>query len=574
MRFRIKELLILLYLAAGSAGVAERLVSVGLSPALLFYAALYALLAAGLVLAAWVPNHVLRCALALVLAASAFFDQSVERITSEPLTYDSFINLYDSIGFAGDAFGQFGRPIFLALLSSLLLLAGIALPPERVQPPRRSLFAAAPVLGALLLAAILFARGGEGANGLPGAYPPLAYSSLLLYETAKDRAGPVREVAIRPRGPVRRDIVLVIDESISPIYLDLDTPGGVRSGLAGRRAGADIFNYGYAASITNCSIGTNLTLRHGGTRADYQAYDATMPTIWDYARKAGLRTVYIDAQRTGGELQNLMTTDERGKLDAFMQFDNVPVRDRDMAAADALAGLLRNRTAELVIVNKMGAHFPVQDKYPDAYMRYRPVAGRGRFGGVGDTGSRAGFGGSAEDWRLYRNAYRNTLLWNVGGFFDRLFARAGVSNATILYTSDHGQDLHERGSPGVDTHCSASPVPEEGLVPLVVIQGSALHTLDWRRNLAANRNRASHYRIFPTLLALMGYDPADVRPIYGESLVDRSKEALSFNSRFNARLGMKPVWNRIDLGRLVTPPDDADVGIAGGSSRRPAKRRS
>src|SRR3546814_19926024 len=64
-------------------------------------------------------------------------------------------------------------------------------------------------------------------------------------------------------------------------------------------------------SVTNCSVGSNVTLRYGGTRKDYQRINGTQPSIWAYARKAGLRTVYIDSQRTGGALQNMMTDEER-----------------------------------------------------------------------------------------------------------------------------------------------------------------------------------------------------------------------------------------------------------------------
>src|SRR3546814_15966845 len=63
--------------------------------------------------------------------------------------------------------------------------------------------------------------------------------------------------------------------------------------------GVEIFNFGYAASIANCSADTNVSLRYGGTRDDYVRINSTLPSIWQYAKKAGLRTVYIDAQRTG-----------------------------------------------------------------------------------------------------------------------------------------------------------------------------------------------------------------------------------------------------------------------------------
>jgi lipid A ethanolaminephosphotransferase len=279
-----------------------------------------------------------------------------------------------------------------------------------------------------------------------------------------------------------------------------------------------------------------------------------MPSVWAYAKQAGMRTAYLDAQLTGGRLHSLMDSAERREIDEFTQFDAVPVRDRDMAVADKLAELLGNDRSEFILVNKVGAHFPIHDKYPDAFMRHRPVLPRGGWLNVAETGSRAGFGGSAEDWVRYRNAYRNTIEWNVGAFFDRLFARADLSRATIVYTSDHGQDLHERGNAGSNTHCGTDPAAEEGLVTLVAIEGEQLDTLPWEQNLAANRNRVSHYQIFPTLLALMGYDQAAVQPIYGDSLVVKSRDDFTFNTRFNARLGKEPVWKKIDLSSVVQPP--------------------
>jgi hypothetical protein len=556
VKFPLKELLIILYLAAGYGAVGDRIGSLGPSLPLLLYLGLFGFLTACLLLAAYVRNPALRWGYAVILSASALFLDSSERILGDHLSYDAFINLLNSAGFAGDALGQHRAPIASAAFGALLLFAGIALKPRRAPPLPLAAVAVAPIAGVAFLAALLFVRGGEGARGLPGAFTALSYSSLSAYEGA-GWGGERQPVALpRAGGPAGRDIVLIVDESVAANYLDLGHPDGVRSGLNEPRAGLAIRNYGYAASITNCSVGTNLTLRFGGTRSDYQRINANMPSVWDYARQAGLGTVYIDAQRTDGQLHNLMTAEELAGIDRHIQFGNVPVQRRDMAAADALAGLLNNRTREFILVNKVGAHFPIHDKYPDAFMRYRPALPRGGHEDVSDTGSRAGFGGTAEDWRRYRNAYRNTLLWNVGAFFDRLLARADLSRATLIYTSDHGQDLHERGRPALNTHCSSEPVIEEGLVPLVVIEGAGAAALDWDRHLAANRNRVSHYQLFPTLLALMGYDEAPVRAVYGASLVERSTDALTFNTLFNARLGREPEWKRIELAKVTTPPSD------------------
>lgn len=550
MRAYLKEFLLLLYLASGYRAAGERLASLGWSLEALLYLALFGLLSACLLAAAYVRNPVIRLAYAAILFGSALFLHATEAASREHLTYDAFINLVNSRAFVGDALWQYGSAIAIAFLSGLPLLFAIALKPRRDGVLTRLTPTLLPAAGVALLSGILFVRGGDGTRGLPGSFPPLAYGSLLAYEAGTGLAGSRHPVTL-PLGsaPLRTDIVLIVDESVLSSYLDLNNRGGVRSGLLDRRPGVAVHNFGHAASITNCSVGTNVTLRYGGTRSAYQRINATMPSVWAYARRAGFRTVYIDAQGTRGVRNNLMDDQEHADIDEFVQFDRVRVRDRDMAAADRLSALLGNGRPDFVLLNKVGAHFPVHDKYPREFMRHRPALPRGLFENVTDTGSRDGFGGNAEDWRRYRNAYRNTLLWNVGAFFDRLLARSDLTRATLIYTSDHGQDLHERGEPGVTTHCSSEPVDEEGLVPLAIIEGSASPSLDWGRYRAANRDGSSHYNIFPTLLALMGYDPASVRAIYGRSLAEETRDSFAFNSRFNARLGKQPIWRRIDLER-------------------------
>ncbi|SDQ73225.1 MULTISPECIES: sulfatase-like hydrolase/transferase [unclassified Pseudomonas] len=550
----VKELLLALYLLSNYPYYLERLQAIGLSPALLLYLGVLVLLVLALLLCANIRQAWLRWGFALVFSASAVFFDAYTRITADYLTYSGFISMVYSGGFIGEAIEQYHSVILRVLGSSLLLLLGLGLKPRHPVPGPRALPWAAPLLGIALLTAILFVRAGEGARGLPIMYTPLAYANLMLYESLHDSVGPREPVTLARSGPaLARDIVLIIDESVSGNYLDLNTAHGVRSQLNQARPGVSIFNYGYAASIANCSSDTNVTLRYGGTRDDYLRINSTLPSIWQYAKAAGLGTVYIDAQRTGGNLQNLMNAAEKRDIDQFIQFDGTPVRDRDMAAVAKLTELLADGKAQLIVINKVGVHFPVHDKYPDDFMTYRPALPRGQYTDITDTGRRDGFNGQPEDWVLYRNSYMNSLLWNVGEFFNRLFAKADLSQAVLIYTSDHGQDLHERGNPGLNTHCDSNPVEEEGLVPLVVIQGQGLQTLDWQAQLATNKDRSSHYNIFPTLLQLLGYDPAGIAAVYGRSLVVPSDDPFSFNTRFNARLGAKPVFKHIDLSEVVTP---------------------
>jgi hypothetical protein len=554
----LKEIFIAVYLITHYDYYFGRISAIGISYPLVLFAGMFVVLTVALFMSAYIRQTFIRHVFALGMFGSAVFFDVYTRVTADYLSYSSFVSLVYSGGFIQEALIQYRDAIISGVLGGLPLLLGIGLKPRRRWPVPGAVLVAAPLLGVLLLSAVLFVRAGEGARGLPQMYTPLAYLNLFAYESLHNTVGPREPVNLaRADHAVSHDIVLIIDESISGNYLDINAPFGVHSNLKEPRPGVDIFNYGYAASIANCSADTNITLRYGGTRGDYMRINSTMPSIWQYAKKAGLRTVYIDAQRTGGNLQNLMNDTEKRDIDEFVQFDQTSVRERDMAAAAKLIELLNDDKAQLVVINKVGAHFPVHDKYPDAFMAYRPTLPRGQFVEVADTGKRDGFNGQPDDWVLYRNAYKNTLLWNVGEFFSRVFAQANLNNALLIYTSDHGQDLHERGNPGLNTHCGGDPVEEEGLVPLVVIQGSALKTLDWQAQLAGNKDRSSHYNIFPTLLQLMGYDLAGVEAVYGKPLSVATGDEFTFNYRFNARLGAKPEWKHIDLNSIVTPEQAA-----------------
>ncbi|WP_448091425.1 sulfatase-like hydrolase/transferase [Pseudomonas azerbaijanoccidentalis] len=560
----LKEILIAVYLITHYDYYFGRISAIGITFPLVLFVGMFVVLTVALFMSAYIRQTFIRHLFALAIFGSAVFFDVYSKVTADYLTYSSFVSLVYSGGFIQEAIIQYRDAIISGVLGGLPLLLGVGLKPRRRFAVSGPVLVAAPLLGVLLLSAVLFVRAGEGARGLPQMYTPLAYLNLFAYESLHNTVGPREPVSLtRVDQAVSHDIVLIIDESISGNYLDINAPFGVHSNLKEPRPGVDIFNYGYAASIANCSADTNITLRYGGTRGDYMRINSTLPSIWQYAKKAGLRTVYIDAQRTAGNLQNLMNDTEKKDIDEFVQFDQTSVRDRDMAAAAKLIELLNDDKAQLVVINKVGAHFPVHDKYPDAFMAYRPTLPRGQFVEVADTGKRDGFNGQPDDWVLYRNAYKNTLLWNVGEFFSRVFTQANLNNALLIYTSDHGQDLHERGNPGLNTHCGGDPVEEEGLVPLVVIQGSGLKTLDWQAQLAGNKNRSSHYNIFPTLLQLMGYDLAGVEAVYGKPLNVATGDDFTFNYRFNARLGAKPEWKHIDLNSIVTP-EQAGSSVAVG----------
>lgn len=546
----IKLLMLALYLACDHAAVAQRVGSLGLSAELAAYLVLYSGLALALTAAAFIGSTPVRIGFAAVLAAGSVALHSYEWATGAPLVYEAFETMVASRGDAGDALRQHGGVLLRALGAALILFVAVALPPRRFGLPW-SLAWLMPTGAMIALACLLYARGGEGARALPAPFSPLSQGAIMATLALTDESGPRRPVGIAPGPrPIAGDVVLVIDESVAANYLDINHRRGVRSGLAAERPGLAIANFGVAASAANCSAGSNLTLRFGGTRETYRQAFSEMPSLWAYARRAGLRTVYLDGQRRAGALQNRMTPEERAEIADFVQLDRTPVPERDHELARLLAERLGNSTRELIVVNKVGAHFPVADKFPDSAALFRPLPPRGRSEGIIDIASLPGAeAGTPEEWRLYRN----TVAWSTGGFFERLLPHVAGSRAVIVYTSDHGQDLHEHGDGGDSTHCVPDPRSEEGAVPLVVIADRA-DRVDWQKASRANFDRMSHFRVFPTLLQLMGYAPERTAGFYGATLFAPAQEPLSFTSTYTASLGRAPSWRRIVRAELAAPP--------------------
>ncbi|MEP0448002.1 MAG: sulfatase-like hydrolase/transferase [Parasphingorhabdus sp.] len=573
MQNRVKYMLIILSLLLGGGEIWRRLVMLAVPDfhlvGLIAFGILFAACLVSLVGIALFKNGWLRWPLALLLAAGSMMVDGYQWAVNDFMSYESFVTMVQSAGDLGSALEQQGVALLLAGGKALLLLIGVGMKPRGANGlvTRAAKAVALPVL--LGLSVLLFFRGGEGGSALPSSHGGASLAMLYVYDMATTGKGPRQKVTLKP-GAARRtsDIVLIVDESIAGAYLDINSAAGVYSGLlpdegeAGEAGESEagpkppIHNFGLATSITHCSVGSNVVLRFGGTRDNYRETIRTGPSIWAYAKAAGLGTIYIDAQRTGGRYQNQMDDAERKLIDVWDQFDEVPVVDRDHAVADRLAGYLADDVPQLILINKVGGHFPVSDKFPMSHARYQPMLKRGKFADVTDMATPDDLDGSADNWRLYRNSYRNTLLWSVGGFFDRLFSYEAIGDATILYTSDHGQSFHERGGGGEATHCTPAPNIEEGVVPLVVIgdRGDAERNQRWAEAAAAGKDQRSHYRIFPTMLGLMGYAPQDIAPLYGPDLFAVEPEPFSFNTRFNARLGSEPSWLHVPLDDIARPP--------------------
>lgn len=523
-----------------------------------------------LVVAALQPNLWLRSFWALVLALTSAAGFAYHRASGSDLGIFDAISLWNARHEAARAFDFYGTQIaWLAAVAIVGTLLFAAPPVPRLLLARRWLtrFAFMPALPIAVIAATVMLKEGGGAQVLPSQFAPLSVGLVVATKLAKEPPparnaiawtwrGPFAVAAPRAataapstapvQGPAIRRIVILVDESIRADYIDWRPGNPFTPELAARKA--RLIDFGPAASGGNCSHYSNAILRFAAPRDGLGRALLNQPTLWQYAKKAGFRTVFIDAQaafnRNPGKLQNFMTAEEARDIDAFHALDETtPSAMLDDKLLDITLAELKSDQPVLIYANKNGAHFPYDRGYPDDGRRFRPTMGE-----------------SASDQTAIRiNSYRNVVAWSVDHFFKRLLD-ADLKDTVVIYTSDHGQAFN----PGRLTHCSIEdPDPREGLVPLFVTSDREALRGRFAEAAAASRGRASHFAIAPTVLALLGFDSADIGKTYRESLLTAPNGEPSFTSGDIFGLFSDKVrWHSLDLTRSYLEPDAAAVRMS------------
>ncbi|HEU5020197.1 MAG TPA: sulfatase-like hydrolase/transferase [Pseudolabrys sp.] len=433
-----------------------------------------------------------------------------------------------------------------------------AMPPApRAVTARRWMTRAAwlPVLPIAATVAIIFVKEGGGSEALPTQFEPLSVGVVLGSKLAANPLPKRHPVSLAWNGlftpqsetsgavasatPIRR-IIMVIDESVRGGYIDW-TPGNPYTPeLASLKD--KIVNFGPAVSGGNCSHYSNAILRFAAKENGIGRQILSNPTIWQYAKKAGFRTVYIDGQagfiHNPGKLQNFMTAAEARDIDGFYALDEAtPIPRLDDKLLDIVLKEVKADRPVLIYANKNGAHFPYDEDYPESARLFRP------------TMSESPTDTSASRIRSYRNAVR----WSVDRIMARLIEHADLRDTVIIYTSDHGQAFN----PKHFTHCTTeNPDPREGLVPLFVVTGSAVLRARFEAAANASRGHDSHFSIAPTVLDLLGYDRAAVAASYGASLLDESTRVTAFTSGdIFGLFAEKPRLHPVDLSKSYLEPD-------------------
>jgi lipid A ethanolaminephosphotransferase len=543
----LKILLVCAFIVLTNFGFADRVAHLILKQrwvTLVAFLFVWGLAVVAVMIAAFQPRWPARLFWALLITVSTTCAVGYYSISGSEFTIFDVVSLWNARQEAGRAAGFYGPQ--LIALTSIVFLSGLVVIgfPARLTSARAQLWLKRLVLVPILpFAAIAFIVGtkvGNGYQAMPKQFAPVAITAVAMGKIATQDHHVRGEVAWTPVPEKRvKNILFLVDESIRADYLDF-TPGNVFTPQLARLK-ADLVDFGPAASGGNCSHYSNFILRSAARRSDLIASVNTSPFIWNYAKKAGYRTVFIDAQgsilKDPGRLQNFMTVAETQFIDRYVSLSYVSPDQADFELLRIIAEELKGDQPVFIYANKNGSHFPYDVAYPKDHAEFGPTA------------TEAG----TDDGVPKIASYRNAVAWSVDEFFDRFFKEVDLTNLAMVYTSDHGQALQK----GALTHCTVeNPDPRQGLVPLMAYAGDPSLKQRLAAGAAAGHGKASHFTIVPALLEMMGYPPADIAGYYGESLFTQPAAAPAFSSGDIFGLFSNEVlWHPIDLGQDYREPE-------------------
>jgi len=516
-------------------GVGERigiLIEEGKVLGLAAFLTLWTICIGALVAVAFSPRWPVRLFWVLVFAISGGVGLVFFRIGGSDFSIFDAVSLWSARHEGGRAFAFYQSYIIEGVVAAVLAILLFTLTPYRWRPQflRSRYVALVPLVPVLLIAGMIYSRDGYGNRGLPTQISPVAVGVLTGHLLANSTLPERRKVEWRAETPLARKVVLIVDESVRADFLDWQPGNPYTPELA--RLKDRFVDFGPAASGANCSSYANAILRFGATRHDLSNSIRTNAPIWQYAKAAGFKTVFIDAQaafikKYSDKLQNFMTPAEVADIDDFLPLDSdVPPPQLDDRLADAIIAQLKSDGPVFIYAIKNGAHFPYDQGYPESAAEFRPV--------MSESGSEAA--------RV--NSYRNAIKWATDRIMARIMSEADLKDTVLIYTSDHGQNL----TSGKLSHCTVEdPDPREALVPLLVATGNEALRQDFQRAAELSRGHVSHFAIMPTILQLFGYSPAEIVANRGPTLFDGKKEDIAFTSGDVFGLFSRTVrWNRID----------------------------
>lgn len=403
----------------------------------------------------------------------------------------------------------FAYILFLGVLPSVLvILARI----RRATTFRTAALARLKLAGILVavLAVALFAFNKNWASFLREHKPVRRYTNpdYIVYSMVKFasahlsvKAGPVKPLGLDARiartDPRRRLIVMVVGEAARADHFSLNGYPRLTNPLLAKE---DVISfrdmYSNGTSTANSVPCMFSTLDHN-TYSDRKARSSE--NLLDVLKHAGVAVLWRDNNSDSKGVANRVTYED------FKSSTRNPVTDEEPRDVGMLADLQayvdqQKQGDVFIVLHQMGNHGPAYYKrYPKDFERFTPVCRTNELGTCSP--------------QEIANAYDNALLY-TDYFLSQVIAflrrQSGTFETAMLYSSDHGESLGEKGLYLHGMPYVMAPVEQKHVA--TVFWFSDDFGQDVGRFRQATGMRLSHSSLFHTVLGLLEvqtsvYDP-------------------------------------------------------------------
>ena len=419
--------------------------------------------------------------------------------------------LFTEIQFAGEATNTFLFQYLEAIGIAMVITALVAFIAYKFMPRLDSLYALIPLL--FIAYSIKINYSSKGWHTLfPSVFNVPIVAADAYFSTP--RFGPRKPPFIKPeKKGLFKHIVWIIDESVRADLLSINDSSMPTTPFL-ESIKSNYYNYGVMTSASQYSYGSNIVLQSGlrlDQLPDVNLNFGTNPNIFQYSKQAGYTTYFIDGQNKEEIPTNGMTRYDFDYIDHYIRIHkshpDIKWPEVDSTIVTYLKNILNSKENTFTYINKAGCHFAYNHFYPKTGEVFKPSYHDGE---------------SWTDPAMLKNTYCNCIVWDVDNFFRKLYPATVDKDAIIIYTSDHGVSLLEQGRPVQDTS-PLNPLPVRAAVPFLIFAGKEHPELF--QFAADNKNRLSHFSIFPGTLFLLGYNQNQISQLYGESFFAKWEKA-------------------------------------------------
>jgi hypothetical protein len=422
--------------------------------------------------------------------------------------------LFTEIQFAGQAMDAFFYSYLKGVLLALALTSALVFIAQLFLPKIDNWYALIPIVF-IAFSTKLHLNSGGWHTLFPSVFnvPIIATDAYLTIP----RFGPRNAPFIKPENKgLFKHIIWIVDESVRGDMLGINGAKHQTTPFL-KSIKNSYYNYGIMSSASQYSLGSNLVLQSGlrlDQLPDTNMFFGTNPDIYQYGKQAGYTTYFINGQNKEDLPTNGMTRHDFKNIDHYIaihkEFPGIVWPQVDTAIVGNIKSILESKKNTFTYINKAGCHFAYTNFYPKLREIFKPSYKGGEMWDNATT---------------LKNTYCNCISWSVDEFFRKLVPNLKDKDVIVIYTSDHGVSLLEKGRPVQDIS-PINPLPIRAAVPFLVFTGNKHPELfQYAEN---NLNKLSHFSIFPSTLHLMGYKKEEVNARYGMDFFTKIKSAQRY----------------------------------------------